>query len=83
VNTGPCGSSLRKKYARQQVQPVEIDFEAGGMGLRFCRQSAPGVGYSPAQSEAVATVPQLAREAGSVTPPVSRRNPMNLLWKRN
>jgi conserved hypothetical protein, cofD-related len=34
VNTGLIRSALRKKYARQQVEPVEVDMEAlAGMGL--------------------------------------------------
>jgi uncharacterized cofD-like protein len=88
VNTGPVRPSLRKKYARQQVQPVEVDFEAlEGMGLEVVAgnllQESATVRHNP---EAVATVAlQLAREGRlrQLRSQLAAGNSMNLLWKRN
>jgi len=79
---------LRKKYARQQVQPVEVDFEAlEGMGLEVVAgnllQESATVRHNP---DAVATVAlQLAREGRlrQLRRQLAVDNPMNLLWKRN
>ena len=88
VNTGPVRSSLRKKYARQQVQPVEIDFETlDGMDLDVVTGNllleGATVRHNP---EAVAAVAlQLAREGRlrQLRSQLASGSPMKLLWKRN
>ena len=65
VNTGLIRSSLRKKYARQQVKPVEVDFEAlADMGLEVVASNllleSAKIRHNPDLVAAVAV--QLARE---------------------
>jgi uncharacterized cofD-like protein len=88
VNTGPVRSSLRKKYARQQVQPVEVDFEKlESMGLEIVAGNllleSATVRHNPEAVAAVAV--QLAREGRirQLRRQLATGSPMNLLWKRN
>lgn len=65
VNTGLIRSALRKKYARQQVEPVEVDLEAlAGMGLEVVASDllleSAKIRHNPDLVAAVAV--QLARE---------------------
>lgn len=85
ANTTPVRSSLRKQYARQQVDPVEVDFEAlSDMGLKVVTgdlllESAK-VRHNPKTVASVAL--QLARE-GRLRRQLGSDNAMKLLWKRN
>ena len=88
VNTGPVPSSLRKKYARQQVKPVEVDFEMlEGMGLHVVAGNllleSAKIRHNPDAVAAVAM--QLAREGRlrELRRQLGAGHPMKLLWKRN
>ena len=88
VNTGPVPSSLRKKYARQQVKPVEVDFEKlEGMGLHVVAGNllleSAKIRHNPDAVAAVAL--QLAREGRlrELRRQLGTGHPMKLLWKRN
>jgi uncharacterized cofD-like protein len=88
VNTGAVPSSLRKKYARQQVKPVEVDFEAlEGMGLHVVAGNllleSAKIRHNPDAVAAVAM--QLAREGRlrELRRQLGMDHPMKLLWKRN
>ena len=88
VNTGPAPSSLRKKYARQQVKPVEVDFEKlEGMGLHVVAGNllleSAKIRHNPDAVAAVAM--QLAREGRlrELRRQLGMDHPMKLLWKRN
>jgi uncharacterized cofD-like protein len=88
VNTGPVPSSLRKKYARQQVKPVEVDFEMlEGMGLHVVAGNllleSAKIRHNPDAVAAVAM--QLAREGRlrELRRQLGMGHPMKLLWKRN
>jgi uncharacterized cofD-like protein len=65
VNTGPIRPALRKKYARQQVEPVEVDLDAlADMGLEVVASNllleSAKIRHNPELVAAVAV--QLARE---------------------
>jgi 2-phospho-L-lactate transferase/gluconeogenesis factor (CofD/UPF0052 family) len=85
VNTAPVRSSLRKKYARQQVDSVEVDFEQlSEMGLEVVAGDllleSSTVRHDP---KAVASVAlQLARE-GRLRRQLGMVKTTKLLWKRN
>ena len=85
VNTAPVRPSLRKKYARQQVDSVEVDIEAlKEMGLEVVGGDllleSSTVRHNP---KAVALVArQLARE-GRLRRELEANKALKLLWKRN
>jgi uncharacterized cofD-like protein len=85
VNTGLVRPSLRKKYARQQVKPVEVDFEAlSSMGLEVVTGNllleSATVRHNP---EAVGSIAlQLARQ-GRLRRRLGSGSSMKLIWKRN
>jgi uncharacterized cofD-like protein len=85
VNTAPVRSSLRKKYARQQVDPVEVDLgELAKMGLEVVAgdllEESSKIRHNPRAVASVAL--QLARKGRLRRQPGSGKA-MKLLWKRN
>jgi len=78
VNTAPVGLSLRRKYARQEVKPVEADLESlNGLGVEavtanLLQDESPTVRHDPAAVAAVAI--RLASKGSR-----ARKS----LWKRN
>ncbi len=85
VNTAPVRPSLRKKYARQQVDPVAVDFGVlRKMGLEVVAGDllleSSKIRHNPNAVAAVAV--QLATE-GRLHRQFGAGGAMKLLWKRN
>src|SRR5260370_38961252 len=88
VNTGLIRSALRKKYARQQVEPVEVDLEAlADMGLEVVASNllleSAKIRHNPDLVAAMAV--QLAREGRlrQLRRRLAVATPETILWTRN
>jgi uncharacterized cofD-like protein len=85
VNTAPVRSSLREKYARQQVDPVTVDFDAlSEMGLEVVSGDllleSSKVRHN---SKAVAAVAVRLATEGRLHRQFGVDAAMKILWKRN